>query len=291
VSGLRIGAQSRMAKCHFPSGFWPKEPRRGKEPEARWTNGKGLLRVPFAEDEQNASCRIRVSAETTKSLVVRVGSQETRFEVSNIPEWIEFPLCAKPFDMINNVGSDLVGSKNSADRGIFQPDLGQFDQPERVFAWCGCSVLLNPRYLDDVGLLDERFFLYYEDFDLSWRGQRRGWSYAYVPTSVVRHLHASTTGEYSDLFNFYVWRNRLLVLLKNAPTSIALKETGAFLEHVYRHVVNDLRNGQMSPFTGTLLEVLRSFTVHAPFAFGDRLRIGLRNRISPLQHQGRPACR
>ena len=50
-----------------------------------------------------------------------------------------------------------------------------------MFAWCGGGVLLRPRYLADVGLFDERFFLYYEDTDLSWRGRSRGWRYRYVP--------------------------------------------------------------------------------------------------------------
>ena len=43
-----------------------------------------------------------------------------------------------------------------------------------MFAWCGGAVLLRSDYLDDVGLFDERFFLYYEDTDLSWRGEDEG---------------------------------------------------------------------------------------------------------------------
>ena len=41
----------------------------------------------------------------------------------------------------------------------------------------GGAVLLRPAYLADVGLFDERFFLYYEDTDLSARGRARGWRY------------------------------------------------------------------------------------------------------------------
>ncbi len=47
-----------------------------------------------------------------------------------------------------------------------------------VVARCCC----RSAYLDDVGLFDERLFLYYEDTDLSWRGRLRGWRYVYVPT-------------------------------------------------------------------------------------------------------------
>ncbi len=57
-------------------------------------------------------------------------------------------------------------------------------------------------YLDDVGTFDERFFLYYEDTDLSWRGQLRGWRYVYAPGAVVRHHHASSAGVGSTLFRY-----------------------------------------------------------------------------------------
>ena len=283
VSGLRVGHDDRFKKCHFASGFWGQEPGGNREPDFRWTDGHAVLRVPYEEEDVGTICRLRVSAEDTKPLLVTVGDQQTEVEVHSMPAWIAVKLCGKPFDMINNVGSDLVDSRNSADRGIFQPDTGQFDEPGQVFAWCGCSVLLSPRYLEDVGLFDETFFLYYEDFDLSWRGQRRGWSYAYVPGSVVRHFHASTTGEYSDLFNFYVWRNRLLVLVKNASTAIAVKESSDFMVHVLRNVRSDLRNRRLSKTSTTLVKALSSFLVHAPVAFYARAQTGLRNRKAPLQ--------
>ena len=61
------------------------------------------------------------------------------------------------------------------------PMARQYAEPADVFAWCGGAVLLRSDYLADVGLLDERFFLYYEDTDLSWRGRARGWRYRFVP--------------------------------------------------------------------------------------------------------------
>ena len=76
-------------------------------------------------------------------------------------------------------------------------------------------------YLDDVGTFDERFFLYYEDTDLSWRGQLRGWRYVYEPDAVVRHRHAASSGVGSAMFRYCTERNRLLMLAKNAPWRLA----------------------------------------------------------------------
>jgi GT2 family glycosyltransferase len=285
VSGVRVNEQERIGRCHFPSGFYRPEPGSVQTPKGRWTDGTGLLRVPFEPDEACSTCWLRVSAEKPKPLWIQTGDQRVEVEVGTMPAWIRVDVCDEPFEMINNVGSDLIDSKNSADLGIYQPDKGQFEEQQRVFAWCGCSVLLSPRYLDDVGLFDERLFLYYEDFDLSWRGQRRGWSYVYEPKSVVRHFHASTTGEYSDLFNFYVLRNRLLVLAKNAPTAIALREAATFGAHVFRHVRGELFSMDVSEQSRKLLKAFTSFLIHSPFMFFDRIRIGLRNRLRPLEQR------
>lgn len=78
-------------------------------------------------------------------------------------------------------------------------------------------------FLKDVGLFDPTYFLYYEDLDLAWRGHFHGWTYKYVPTSVVYHEHAYSSVEGSAFFNFWVDRNRRLTLVKNAPAKVAMR--------------------------------------------------------------------
>jgi GT2 family glycosyltransferase len=116
-----------------------------------------------------------------------------------------------------------------------------------VFAWCGAAVVLSARYLADVGLLDERLFLYYEDLELAWRGRERGWRYAYVPESVVRHVHSATTGEHSHLARYQNERNHLLVLARHAAWPTALRAAGESLlvtaSYARRDVVSPLLRG------------------------------------------------
>ena len=90
----------------------------------------------------------------------------------------------------------------------------------RLVGWRGAAAAA---YLADVGLFDERFFLYYEDTDLSARGRARGWRYASVPASVVRHRHAASSGVASTLLRWHVERNRLLYLTKDAPLGLAAR--------------------------------------------------------------------
>ena len=142
---------------------------------------------------------------------------------------IEVAVSGEPYDVVNNVGSLLIEGGYGADRGFLQQDEGQFDEPAEVFAWCGGGVLLRKRYLEEVGLFDERFFLYYEDTDLAWRGRSRGWRYGYVPESRFRHIHAASSGEGSALFQHFVERNRLLMLVKNAPFGLAAGAVGRYV--------------------------------------------------------------
>lgn len=143
-------------------------------------------------------------------------------------------------DIVNNVGNIVFDDGYSADRGYLEPDEGQYDHPEEVFAWCGANVVFRPEYLRDVGLFDERFFLYYEDTDLSWRGQSRGWRYLYVPEARVRHVHAASTVEGSALFQHYTERNRLLMLVKNAPATMVYRAGWRFLLVTLSYARRDL---------------------------------------------------
>jgi hypothetical protein len=69
--------------------------------------------------------------------------------------------------------------------------------------------------LEDVGLFDEDFFMYYEDTDLSLRAQSRGWKILYAPHAIIRHIHCGSSQEWSPFFVYHVDRNRLAMLFKN----------------------------------------------------------------------------
>jgi len=59
---------------------------------------------------------------------------------------------------------------------------------------CGASVMIRRRVFDDVGLMDERYFLYYEEVDFILKARRAGWECWYVPASRVVHLEGQATG-------------------------------------------------------------------------------------------------
>ena len=81
---------------------------------------------------------------------------------------------------------------------------------------CGCAMLLPHDVLKEVGLFDERMFLYYEDTDLSLRIRAAGKRCVVVPGATMKHLVSKTAVRGSPLSIYYQTRNRLLFLKLHA---------------------------------------------------------------------------
>ena len=67
-----------------------------------------------------------------------------------------------------------------------------WDQPGRIEVVSGAYCLLRRKALDQVGLLDEDFFMYGEDIDLSFRLLKGGWQNWYLPFDIIHYKGEST---------------------------------------------------------------------------------------------------
>ena len=118
---------------------------------------------------------------------------------------------------VNNAGVVLLDTAYGADRGLGEPDDGRFAQPVEVFGFSGGAAVLRTLAVRAVGGFASDWFMYYEDTDLSWRLRLAGWRIVYEPGAVVRHRHAASSDPASSFFAFHNERNRLLMLLRDAP--------------------------------------------------------------------------
>lgn len=90
----------------------------------------------------------------------------------------------------------------------------------QVDAVSGAAMLLKREMLQEVGLLDEDYYLYFEDVDLCLRARRMGYKIVTVSSSRVRHkVSGSMGGEYSRMTVYYATRNHLLIGKKQLPGS------------------------------------------------------------------------
>lgn len=262
VSGVRLDGERVDDRLAFDEGFHGAEPPQLADGEelARWSSASAALRIA-SNGSAPSTVSVRLSCLEPREVTLRSDAATVTVTVGPTAEWIDVEIPSEPFDVINNVGSSLFAGGFGGDRGFLEVDRGQYECPTDVFAWCGGAALLSRRYLDEVGTFDERFFLYYEDTDLSWRGQLRGWRYVYEPAALVRHRHSASSGVGSTLFRFSTERNRLLMLAKNAPARLAWRSG---LGEVRRAVTATIRHYVVRPLTLRLparVEVAHRWTV------------------------------
>jgi GT2 family glycosyltransferase len=96
--------------------------------------------------------------------------------------------------------------------GIGAQDDGRFDDPCEVAFASGCSLFVRHEVFERIGLLDDRYFLYWEDVEFSLRALRAGYRIRFVPTARVWHQEQASSGRFyghSPNFHYYTVRNRL----------------------------------------------------------------------------------
>jgi len=108
--------------------------------------------------------------------------------------------------------------------GIDEVDRGQFEQQQEVEFANFCCVLIKKDVFSRIGLLDQNYFLYWEDADFSRRANLNGCKQVYVPQSRIWHKSSGSSGSGSKLHDYYLTRNRLIFGFKYASlrTKVAL---------------------------------------------------------------------
>jgi GT2 family glycosyltransferase len=105
--------------------------------------------------------------------------------------------------------------------GSGETDEGQWDGAKVHFDYViGASMFTRKEFVLSVGLLEDEYFLYFEELDWAIRGARLGWKIAFCPTAVIFHKLGASTGSgknVSELSDFFAIRNRILISRKFFP--------------------------------------------------------------------------
>ncbi|HXN63111.1 MAG TPA: glycosyltransferase [Acidimicrobiales bacterium] len=97
-----------------------------------------------------------------------------------------------PFPSLATAALDAAGGRRWLPRPLLEhlslEGAWHLDR-ERQIDWAvGAALLLRRSAVDDIGGLDERFFMYVEDLEWCWRARRAGWEVRFEPTAEVRHV-------------------------------------------------------------------------------------------------------
>jgi GT2 family glycosyltransferase len=131
-------------------------------------------------------------------------------------------------DLIDSAGDGFSTSLKGFKRGEGEKAF-LYDKREYVLGACAGAALYRRTMIEEVGFLDEDFFLIHEDTDLNLRAQLHGWKVVYVPTATVHHKVRSSIGQMSDAAVYYTLRNSEFVRVKNIPLSVFFRCLPVFI--------------------------------------------------------------
>lgn len=132
-------------------------------------------------------------------------------------------------------------------RGLNEDDSGQYDEICGVDFITGCSLLVKAAVIEDIGFMNEDYFLYWEDVDWNALAAKHGWRLLYVPSSIVFHKISASIGNTSYLANRYYTRNCLLFFQRHEVRRLPM---------LVLYIINDAiklwRGGQLDTARGSL---------------------------------------
>ena len=113
-------------------------------------------------------------------------------------------------------------------------DDGQYENIEEIEWATGCAVMIRRRIVEQVGLFDERYYMYDEDIDFSLRVRATGAKILFVPAAKVYHQvgagivrtgrgardssFADVTSPAAKFLFYHMTRNRILTMQKHGTT-------------------------------------------------------------------------
>lgn len=170
-----------------------------------------------------------------------------------------------------SAGADINWLKGTAafHRGEGKIDEGKFDELCYVTFVPGYFMLIKSRVIDQIGYLDERYFLGVEEIDFCVRVKKAGFNLLYVPKGVIWHKVTASHKKYEPMFIYNGYRNKLMFMKTylNYPTWLLWFS----LFKVYAFLLAPFRLKAVSNSVGETLDY-REFRKVCKKAFQDRYK-------------------
>ena len=115
---------------------------------------------------------------------------------------------------------------NYLDKFGYAYSYAPLEETFEVFFAEGMAFAIKREVIGKVGMLDDYYFMEYDDMDFSWRVRLAGYSVFFVPTAKVYHARGGTVGAtYFQRVKNVMWytRNHLVTLIKNYELKNLLK--------------------------------------------------------------------
>lgn len=126
-------------------------------------------------------------------------------------------------DLLDDVATYLTPIGFFYHVGFFEKDQEKYNKRCLTFSPKGACFFIRKSVLDKTGLMDERFYCYFEESDLAWRIWLAGYKIIYEPKSLIYHHQAGSINKQSSANrDYFSFRNRLSSLLTNLSSPFLL---------------------------------------------------------------------
>ena len=100
--------------------------------------------------------------------------------------------------------------------GLMEINSGQYDTQSRETAFChGAAMMCRKADLETAGLMDNNFFLYYEELDWCEKFRRTGKKIWFTGHTKIYHKESMSVGKESRMKTYFMTRNRMLFIRRN----------------------------------------------------------------------------
>lgn len=156
-----------------------------------------------------------VIAKDCLSRLVEVGESDSQFGIVG-PMVYHYD---EP-NVIQSAGGKLGKGWRSEHIGQNELDEGQYTHPSQVDWISGCAIMVRRQVIAQIGMLDSRFFYYFEETEWCLRASRSGWFIVQVPDAKLWHKGVQRNYQPSPSVTYYATRNRFLMLQKHKASLI-----------------------------------------------------------------------
>lgn len=149
-------------------------------------------------------------------------------------------------------------------------------KPEYIFASTGGGFIARAELLRDIGMFDEKFFMYFEDVDFCFRAQLAGYKVRYTPKAIAYHKLSASTNKVPGLAIYNTFKNLPMLYVKNMPLGLWLETYPRFILAYTLILGNAIVHGRGAP---ALKGWFKSWLL-IPHMFHERFRIQKSRRVS-----------
>jgi GT2 family glycosyltransferase len=187
-------------------------------------------------------------------------------------------------DAIDCYGHWLLRSRYAYGCDPDRPAPAAYADETYVFGASACGALYRRRMLEDIAVdgevFDEDLFAYFEDVDVDWRAQQRGWRCVFTPAARGAHMRGGTGLHQRPEYAALAPANRVLTMVKNDDLGAVLRDLGPIALRTARDAAMLARRPPALRLA--LARIIRL----VPRMLDKRRRIRARRTVSPAYLNG-----